>query len=801
MSESLKEFEQIDAFLTVAKTIDTFQHCHTVYDLFGIKSKNAPYPDIERSIEEFVKKYAGNNAPKFKNFGKTISGEAERVKRVLKDHRAEYNDYLRKSDPRVKQLRQHFDFCTKRDGLDSKEKSDLIEEGKEKGLTETEVRSLIAQWILETGIKEVEDRSDDSTHGTPFPNFAGKTFYEILGVADNAEYAEIKDAYEREHVKYNTSREKVKASARFFVVSEAWDCLKDPVKRREYDEKLKQPKTPPPTGKPRLVVERKADYTFKDVRRGAVISIDKIMIKNTEGGLLQGNINSDVPWLEPDRNKVLEKHEQELYVNILTSKIPVNTYDTQGTITIDTNGGSPYSIPFRVIFEGLEIAADRFRKTYVPLAAACAGFLGSFSSSPFSNFLAGVFIIGIIAYAFARQFVNVSLNKGIDIFKFPPIVIQGAAAGVVLLTIMSHSGSGSPRVPSYTPPPTRAYVPPPPPTPTPAPAPVPNKGWIDLTTTVIAKGVDADQIPFGVGTNVPSGNSRLYYYISYREMSVDSATLVFKWYKLGSQIGENQSTLTKPIGNVWSELDYDFQPGQYEVRAYANDQLLVRTEFTVNGSVADTQKADEQQRQQAAERQRQQYENQAKQWATDRERSVAEYRQRQQAPLTQRSSFQPPSKSADAEPPKSPRVIIEMAAGKIVAELYDKDAPGTVVNFVKLTKQGFYNGLSFHRVVPGFVVQGGDPVGNGTGGPGYTIKDEVNTHKHLTGTVAMAKTSAPNSAGSQFYITLAPQPRLDSGYTVFGQVLEGMDIVMKIKQGDVMKKVTIVEAAESLRDE
>jgi len=136
-----------------------------------------------------------------------------------------------------------------------------------------------------------------------------------------------------------------------------------------------------------------------------------------------------------------------------------------------------------------------------------------------------------------------------------------------------------------------------------------------------------------------------------------------------------------------------------------------------------------------------------------------------------------------------------MAAGKIVVEFYEKDAPGTVANFIKLAKQGYYNGLSFHRVVPGFVAQGGDPKGDGSGGPGYTIKDEVNTRKHLTGAVAMAKTAAPNSAGSQFYITLAPQPALDSGYTVFGQVTEGMDVVMKIKRGDIMTKVTVVEAA------
>jgi len=148
---------------------------------------------------------------------------------------------------------------------------------------------------------------------------------------------------------------------------------------------------------------------------------------------------------------------------------------------------------------------------------------------------------------------------------------------------------------------------------------------------------------------------------------------------------------------------------------------------------------------------------------------------------------------AEACKAMSPKAVIEMDAGKVVIEFYDKDAPSTVANFVKLAKQGYYDGLTFHRVVPGFVVQGGDPKGNGSGGPGYTIKDEFNSRKHLTGTVAMARTPAPNSAGSQFYITLAPQPGLDGKYTVFGQVVEGMDLVMKIKVGDIMKKVTIVE--------
>jgi len=135
------------------------------------------------------------------------------------------------------------------------------------------------------------------------------------------------------------------------------------------------------------------------------------------------------------------------------------------------------------------------------------------------------------------------------------------------------------------------------------------------------------------------------------------------------------------------------------------------------------------------------------------------------------------------------RVVIETDKGKMVLVLYPDVAPKTVDNFKKLIQKAFYNGLTFHRVVPGFVIQGGDPKGDGSGGPGYTIPDEFNDKLHLRGTVAMAKTSAPNSAGSQFYICLAPQPSLDRNYTVFGQVVEGMDVIDKIVVGDKMNRV------------
>ena len=131
--------------------------------------------------------------------------------------------------------------------------------------------------------------------------------------------------------------------------------------------------------------------------------------------------------------------------------------------------------------------------------------------------------------------------------------------------------------------------------------------------------------------------------------------------------------------------------------------------------------------------------------------------------------------------------------GTIQIEFYPQDAPNTVMNFITLAKKGFYDGLRFHRVEPGFVVQGGDPKGNGTGGPGYTVKAEFNKQKHLRGTVAMARAQDPDSAGSQFYICLNPASFLDGKYTVFGQVVRGMEVVDGIKVGDKMKSVRIAE--------
>ncbi len=135
-------------------------------------------------------------------------------------------------------------------------------------------------------------------------------------------------------------------------------------------------------------------------------------------------------------------------------------------------------------------------------------------------------------------------------------------------------------------------------------------------------------------------------------------------------------------------------------------------------------------------------------------------------------------------------LIIETTYGTVEAELFANDAPKTVARILELVGKGYYDGLKFHRVVPGFVVQGGDPKGDGTGGSGQKLPAEFNSHKHVEGTLAMARTMDPNSADSQFYISLGIHPHLDNQYTVFGQVTKGMDAVKKIKVGDKMVKVT-----------
>ena len=139
----------------------------------------------------------------------------------------------------------------------------------------------------------------------------------------------------------------------------------------------------------------------------------------------------------------------------------------------------------------------------------------------------------------------------------------------------------------------------------------------------------------------------------------------------------------------------------------------------------------------------------------------------------------------------SPRIArISTERGDVELALLAEDASLTVHNFVALAQRGYFDGQRFHRVVPNFVVQGGDPRGDGTGGPGHAIRDELNRRRYVRGTLGMAL-SGPHTGGSQFFITHSPQPHLDGGYTVFGQLLHGADVLDRLVQGDRIVRITV----------
>ncbi len=136
---------------------------------------------------------------------------------------------------------------------------------------------------------------------------------------------------------------------------------------------------------------------------------------------------------------------------------------------------------------------------------------------------------------------------------------------------------------------------------------------------------------------------------------------------------------------------------------------------------------------------------------------------------------------------------IETEKGSMVLELFASDVPVTVNNFVFLAREGFYDGTTFHRVIPDFMAQGGDPTGTGTGGPGYKFVDEFTKHTHVAGALSMAN-SGPNTNGSQFFITYGPQPHLDRKHSVFGQLVLGEKVLKAIKNGDTILSIAMEES-------
>ena len=150
----------------------------------------------------------------------------------------------------------------------------------------------------------------------------------------------------------------------------------------------------------------------------------------------------------------------------------------------------------------------------------------------------------------------------------------------------------------------------------------------------------------------------------------------------------------------------------------------------------------------------------------------------------------PPPMTIDTD--KQYSATIETEKGDLVLELFAADVPVTVNNFVFLARDGYYDNTTFHRVIPDFMAQGGDPTGTGRGGPGYKFADEFTSHTHVTGALSMAN-AGPNTNGSQFFITYSPQPHLNNHHSVFGQLTRGMDILKNLVNGDVIKTITIEE--------
>lgn len=180
-------------------------------------------------------------------------------------------------------------------------------------------------------------------------------------------------------------------------------------------------------------------------------------------------------------------------------------------------------------------------------------------------------------------------------------------------------------------------------------------------------------------------------------------------------------------------------------------------------------------------------------------RNSSEVTPPQQAPTTIVTTTKPEEKkmsnfdlTTDAEGLSKAIATLTLDKGGVMKfRFFSNDAPNTVKRITQLISEGFYNGIVFHRVVPGFVVQAGDPTGTGAGGSGVKLKAEFNSHKHVPGILSMARTADPNSADSQFFIMLGTHPHLDNQYTVFGKAVEGIDLIPSIKQGDKIKSFTI----------
>jgi hypothetical protein len=496
MSEFKENLKKVEHLLKIAQIRE--EYTDDLYSFLGI-DKTATKEAIKASIGEKYQFYLSKqNFNGWEILTNVFISSQPAIEYILFECKPEYDNYLLVL--KVKELRKQFISRTSTDHeLNTKAKKEIVKQGLDIGLSETQIGKIMDRWIEEYGVKLVEafppsdsssndlsynellgktyheifglpndadcsettqiikiiDRwmekdgvkpagvsapSDSVSDYLPYNEFSGKTYYEIFGISKDADYSEIKRSYDEKQEKYVNAQDE----ARWLLISEAWETLKDKDKREAYDKKINKQETELEDSAPVLKVigMKEGAYIYKNVKKGASFT-ETIVIKNEHKGRLQGRIISDAEWLVPETDYLTYDNEQTLEIHIVTAKLPVNVYDAKGAITIEPDGGPPYLISFRIILEDLEIAADKFRKTYISLAAACAGFIGSFSSSPFSNSLVDAVFAGIIAYAIAKFAVKASLKNGLNIFKFPFGLIQGTACSIVILTILSHPSVNS----------------------------------------------------------------------------------------------------------------------------------------------------------------------------------------------------------------------------------------------------------------------------------------------------------------------------------------------------------------------
>lgn len=444
MSEFKENLEKVEYLLKIAQIHEEYIDCNNLYDFLGI-DRTATKEEIKASIEEKYEFYLPKQSlSEWEILTKVFISSRPAIEYLLCEYQSEYNNHL--IDLKVKELLKHLTSRTSTDReLCPKEKKKIIKECAEIGLSETQIIKIIDRWMEDDSEKSVEplSSSGSSSDYVPPNELLNKTYYEIFGLSNDADYLEIKKAYDKEFKKYINTKDK----ARWSRISEAWETLKDSDKRETYDKEIKKPEDEYAVPALKVICKKDGYYSYKNVKKGTPF-IETIVIKNIHKGQLKGKILSDAEWLIPERDNILYKQEQTLDIHIITSNIPENNYDSKGTITINTNGGPPYLIPFRVILEDLEIAAGRFRKTYVPLAAACAGFISlfsglSFSGSPFPDFLVVTAFTGLIFFSIARSIIKATLQKGLNIFKPSSILIQGAAASIAISAILSYSSVSS----------------------------------------------------------------------------------------------------------------------------------------------------------------------------------------------------------------------------------------------------------------------------------------------------------------------------------------------------------------------